>query len=80
MMASLAFTGFGDFGTVLKLVSGSLLGDEWYGDVYLELDNPTDGVAHENFRSTDIHANSSGVHAAFKANIPTVSGVARLVE
>lgn len=48
--------------------------------MYPELDNPADGVANKNSRSIDIHANSSGVHEAFKANIPPRSGVTQLVE
>ena len=48
--------------------------------MYPEPGNPADGVARENFRSVDINANSSGNHAAFKSNVPTLAGVARLVE
>ena len=57
-----------------------MLGGELCGDVHPKLGNPAGSVARENFRNIDIHANSSGVHEAFKANIPTFSGVARLVE
>ena len=77
--AQTSWHGLGGFDSVMKLVSGSLLGGESHADVYTHIDYGTGPEDGNSFRNVDIPAHSSGDHATFTARVPTLAGVARMV-
>ena len=67
------------FKTIIKLVSGSVLGGESFADVYKEIEDMSYNKDRENFSSIDIESNNSESRTKFRTKIPTLGGVARMV-
>ena len=68
--------GVDGFDTVLKLVSGTLLGGDCFADVYAEIDD-TDQDKNDYFRHVSIDPKLLGPHSDFVAKVPTLGGVAQ---
>ena len=70
--------GVDGFDTVLKLVSGTVLGGDTFADVYAEIDD-TDQDKNYYFRHVSIDPKLLGPHSDFVAKVPTLAGVTRMV-
>ena len=70
--------GVAGFDTVLKLVSGTLLGGERFADVYAEID-VTGQDEDDYFRHVSIDPKILGPHSNVVAKVPTLGGVAWMV-
>ena len=67
------------FKTIIKLVSGSVLGGESFADVYKDIEDMSYNEDREDFSSIDIESNNSESRTKFRTKIPTLGGVARMV-
>ena len=67
------------FKTIIKLVSGSLLGGESFADVYKDIEDTSHNEDGDDFSSVDIESNNSESCTKFRTKIPTLGGVARMV-
>ena len=67
------------FKTIIKLVSGSLLGGESFVDVYKDIEDTSHTEDRDDFGSVDIESKNSESRTKFRTKIPTLGGVARMV-